>query len=440
MKYLTVLEDLDYRGSQRVAQNYSLGMKKLGHDVRVLTTNALGSRVEQLLVDGIACSCLATQDDSLDRVCEWLPDVVHVHRPGIHDRKSDLIVELKRKIDPIILETSIFSRVDYKIPPNSIDIHLHLTKWCLWKWRQWSQDLPDRSLATVLPYSVMSTAFYRSSPAEILVGKREIGIPEGDFVFGRIGANQTVKWHPIIIDAFKNIALSNENVSLLLVAPPSSIEELVKQLPDRLQQKVFVLPKVASDEQLRLLYSIMNVMVHAAQIGESFGMVLAESLLCETPIITLSSPQKDNSQTELIRHKQTGLVANNQDAFTRSMQQAYDNPDRLRAYGKNGREDIISKYENDRVCQQIELLCDILVSHRHQPKSQISQALQSQGFMMEASSLLATLDEFEGAVPVLDRLMASIVHQPRFYRFYSENILLLKHRLTNPQMFERSKS
>jgi glycosyltransferase involved in cell wall biosynthesis len=428
MKYLTLLQDLDYRGSQRVAQNYSVGMKILGHDVRVLTLDRLGTRAEYLEMEGINCACIATQLGSIDRVSEWSPDIVHIHRAGIYDEKiNQIIIDIKNRINPLIIETSIFSRVDYKIPPNIIDVHLHLTKWCLWKWTQWSKSLPYQPLATILPNSIMANEFYRSSLKDIRDLKNKLGIPLNDFVFGRIGANCESKWHPLIVDGFKHINKIHQNISLLLVSPPPSIIGLIEDLPLDLKKKVFISPRLESDRELRLLYSSMDVMLHAARIGESFGIVLAESLLCETPVIALSSPTKDNSQIEIVKHQQTGLVANTPTAFVQAMNEVYCDREKVREFGKNGRLDILANYQNEHVCSRLEFLCKLLLDNRQQIKSRLPQLLSSNNFVTEVPDFMDVLDGFYGKVSFQTKLMTKIVHQPQLYRFYVDTILAAKH-------------
>ena len=428
MKYLTLLQDLDYRGSQRVAQNYSLGMKRLGHDVRVLTINSLGTRTEYLETEGVNCACIATQPGSIDRVCNWSPDIVHIHRAGIYDEKIDrIIIELKDRVNPVIIETSIFSRVDYKIPPHIIDIHLHLTQWCLWKWLQWSKSLSYKPLATILPNSVIASEFYRSSLEDICALKSKLGIPHNDFVFGRIGANCESKWHPLIVDGFKHISELHQNISLLLVSPPPSILKLIENLPIELKKKVFISPRIESDRELRVLYSSMDVMLHAARIGESFGIVLAESLLCETPVIALSSPTKDNSQIELVKHQQTGLIANTPAAFMQAMNEVYYDRDKVREFGKNGRLDILANYQNEYVCDRLEQLCKLLLANRQELKTMLPQLLKTNNFTTEVPDFMDILDGFYGRVPLQTKLMTKIVHQPQIYRFYVETILAAKY-------------
>lgn len=432
MKYLTIIENLEYRGSQRVAQNYSIGMKNLGHEVKVLTISGLGARADYLKSEGIECVCLKDDQNTLQKIFDWSPDAVHVHRPGMYDKHiNPIIIDLKNSINPLILETNIFSRVDYQIPSGYIDLHLHLTKWCLWKWLEWSKALNYNPLGTVLPNSLISSNFYRSSVNEITVKKLELGIPENDFVFGRVGANCEGKWHPIIIDAFEELAKQQDNISLMLVAPPASIQEKVKNLAPNIGKKVFIIPPIlnADDNELRLLYSTMNVMLHASKIGESFGIVLAESLLCETPVITLSSPTKDNSQTEIIEHNYTGKVVNNYKSFLNAMIELLHNQKQVSTMGKYGRKEIIDKFDNQHVSRRLELLCNSFLACRNQTDNQKLKILKQYNFTTNISQnqIFEKLNNFNGTVSVYDKIMTKLVHQPVLYKFYTNSILSLKH-------------
>ncbi|BAY66028.1 group 1 glycosyl transferase [Calothrix brevissima NIES-22] len=430
MKYLTILDNLEYRGSQRVAQNYSIGMKNLGHEVKVLTINGLGNRADFLENEGIHSYCLKFEQDALPNILQWSPDIVHIHRAGMYDKKvNQIIIDLKKQINPLILETNFFSRVDYKIPPGYIDLHLHLTEWCLWKWLQWSSVLGYKPLASVLPNSVITDAFYRSRNEDIVAKKQQIGIPKDDFVFGRVGSYCESKWHPVIINAFKAVAQKVNNISLVLVAPPPSIQEKIKKLPTKIRQKVFVISPVFDDCELRLLYSMMDVMLHASRIGESFGIVLAESLLCETPIITLSSPAKDNSQVEVVEHNHTGIVVNNQNAFIEAMIKIAGNYEQAALLGKNGRNQILDKFDNSYICSRLNILCKLLSSNRNQPDKELLEKLEGNGFITKImqKEVVAKINSFNGKLPIYDSLMTKLVHQPWLYKFYTSGILSLKH-------------
>lgn len=424
MKYLTLLQDLDYRGSQRVAQNYSLGMSERGHDVRVLTLDALGPRTEILEKAGISCLCLKKNPHAMECILAWSPDVVHLHRPGYYDPSFNKIIEqLKSKLNCLVIETNIFSRVDYQIPQGVIDVHLHLTEWCLWKWSQWTKSLNYQPIGIVIPNSIVVEDFAPSSQSEIIANKERIGIPKKDFVFGRLGSKCEAKWHPVIVEAFKQAYQQNHQMSLLLVAPPSSIYEQVKALPSPIRDKVFIVPPIkGNDQALCTMYSTMDVMLHASKIGESFGMVLAEALLCETPILTLSTPAKDNSQVSLVDHNQAGKIVNNESAFIKAMLYFLKQPEKACSFGKKGRQNIIQRFENRVVCQQIDKLCTALLSLPNRHPSTIKMALKEEGFLdqedIKNSKKIETLNQYDGKINYTDNLLSKIVHNPFIYRAY----------------------
>ena len=58
-----------------------------------------------------------------------------MHEPGepLLDAAWTGIVTGERRV----VETNVFSRVDYSPGADLIDVHFQLTKWCMWKWRRW---------------------------------------------------------------------------------------------------------------------------------------------------------------------------------------------------------------------------------------------------------------------------------------------------------------
>lgn len=88
-----------------------------------------------------------------------------------------------------------------------------------------------------------------------------------------------------------------------------------------------------------------------AKQGESFGNVLAESLLCETPAVVLNSPWDDNSQAEVVGNSVGGFSANTVAGFERAVE-ALVGDRKLRArLGKQGRQRIKQRYGADAVAE-----------------------------------------------------------------------------------------
>ena len=86
-----------------------------------------------------------------------------------------------------------------------------------------------------------------------------------------------------------------------------------------MRTRIVTLPVTASDRRISEYLTAMDGFLHVSRIGESFGMVLCEAMLCGVPVVTLSTPLKDNSQLEVVGHRMGGLVALTPEALPEAM-------------------------------------------------------------------------------------------------------------------------
>ena len=104
-------------------------------------------------------------------------------------------------------------------------------------------------------------------------------------------------------------------------------------------------------------------------------MVLAESLLCETPVLTLSTPWGDNSQGEVSGgHGIGGFEAVSLKEFDNYCRRLISD-NRLRsAMGKRGRQHIIEKYNSHLVAEAAlqEASCERKIIKSKKPKFPLS--------------------------------------------------------------------
>lgn len=133
MKVLKLVNDLGFGGTQRCAQNYALALKRAGLDVVVLAYSELGPREGELRRAGIEVGLI--QDDVLAHVAKHQPDIIHIHREGHYAPKTtEMLVQIREKHQDLpIVETNVFSRADFSLPADVVDIHLQLSEWCLVK-------------------------------------------------------------------------------------------------------------------------------------------------------------------------------------------------------------------------------------------------------------------------------------------------------------------
>ncbi|MFN3595956.1 MAG: glycosyltransferase family 4 protein [Rubricoccaceae bacterium] len=323
MRILTVVHDLGPGGTQRAAQNYTLGYQAAGLEVAVLAYEAGGPREAELQTAGVPVFSPATEGSPEAAVCAagaWGADLVHVHRNGGADARSGAVLRALRRAGgrPRVMETNVFGRVDRSPDRHLFDVHLHLSRWCLWRWSRWRRRM-EGAPGVVVPYSIDTARFYPATPEEQRAARAAWDVPQDALVFGRVGQPSRWKWHPALFGAFARVAAEHTQAWLFLVGLPEELRPPLERLPAAARRRVRELPFLHGDAALRAGYACMDVFVHAAEIGESFGMVLAEAMRCGRPVITLSRPARDNSQLEVVGHGEGGLVAAHERGLAEAM-------------------------------------------------------------------------------------------------------------------------
>jgi glycosyltransferase involved in cell wall biosynthesis len=312
IRFLTAVSTLTRGGTERVAMNYALGYRRAGYPSAVLAYNGGGPRRARLEDEGVLVIEGGPDEASTQRALKeagaWNPDIIHLHRPGEADPSSGAV--LKALIHPRlrVFETNIFSRSDESEDRALIDLHLHLSRWCLWKWTQATRGLQPRSPGIVVPNSVDCDAFSPVCPDVRRSIRRAFELPEDALVYGRVGQPMDGKWSPMLIRAFETVAKDLPNAWLALCGMPDRLRAMVGDLPAAIRARVLDLPITDSDTELRRYYGLMDIFVHSSEKGESFGLVLCEAMLSGLPVITVSTPLRDNSQIEVVKHNRTGIV------------------------------------------------------------------------------------------------------------------------------------
>jgi hypothetical protein len=178
----------------------------------------------------------------------------------------------------------------------------------------------------------------------------------------------------------------------------------------------------------------MDVFLHAANIGESFGYVLCEAMLCGLPVITVSRPHKDNSQTEVVGHMRGGVIAATEHDLPAAMTLLIRDPELRRKLSKGAPEWVKTRFDIPIVTQQLLRIMQISLSS--DSLEEATQRLRAEHFVtnIEWRDLRTLLTEAIGRPSLSELLMAYMVHVPlidRCYRRMKTISELLKPRL-NP--------
>jgi glycosyltransferase involved in cell wall biosynthesis len=429
MRILTIAIDLNPGGAQRVARNFTLGYQRYGAECAYFGYEGGGPLEARLAEHGIPVFAgsrePAAQAASLARALAWRPDVVHIHRPGASDSRAPMLRAIKAASRPGtqapvgIVETNFFGRVDYSPDRQLIDVHYLISRWCLWKWRRWASVVAPRPVGILLPNLVMHEEFPRPAPARGTEFRRVNGIPEEALVFGRIGSPSAAKWSAAIFSAFAEYGSGNANAWLLLVGLPPELKDARDALPADLRRRICTIDFLADDAKVIDAYSAMDVFLHAAHIGETFGMVFAEALLCGVPVITLGTPERDNGQLEIVGHEWGGLVVTDAAAMVEAMRRLEDPQLRDRYAGQGAAE--IARNFGEGVLMPIAMDVARLVAEGLPREVLRRRLLARPGICTDVrdEDIEALLGASIGRYGARRRLLMNLVNNPYFYRFYS---------------------
>lgn len=343
MKILTVIYDLDKGGTQKAAQIFAETYKKTGHDSRILSLYNLGFRYEEM--KNHIEIWYKISDKNLEEIKEWNPDIVHIHSHGPKEIDINKLIVFLQNDHIKIIETNVFSKPSPWA--DKIDISFQLSNWALWLYYMRGGN---KFKTAIVPYPIDCSKFNRENTLEIKNFKKKYGIPEDSFVIGRVGQSFNGKWSAVLIDSFNNLAKKHKSMYMVVVNPPDGI--LSNIIKSKYKDRIIHIPKIYGDKNLSVAYSSFNLMIHAAEQGESFGYVLGESILCGTPVVTLSTPWGDNSQCEVVGNLKGGYVVNDTKGIIEAVEHYIKNPRMHEEIIKTGFEHIHNNYNSIKIANE----------------------------------------------------------------------------------------
>ena len=424
MRILTIVPWLSSGGTERAAQNCSIAYAEHGQEVAVLAYDRGGPRAEILESAGIPVFIGGLSADELDgalqRAAAWRPDIIHIHRTGHTDPRSAGIIRRLKSDAPgrlPVIETSHFSRADRSDDRFLFDVHIQLSKWCMWKWQLWARGLKPPPLGVVVPHMVDTEAFFPAGAEARAEFRAELGVPENAFLFGRLAQPNLASWSPILFKAFARVARDDERAHLLVVGLPEVLGKHVEALAEDIRRRVIVHSFVHGDEAVRTCYSALDCFAHASMAGESFGFVLLESLLCGTPVLTVSTPARGNSQVEVVGHERGGLIATDGTSMAEAMRRMMGDASLRQRLVEQGQEWIRQEYAPQRITPRLIRLFQLALQAGG-PEDLRGALEDDDAFVtrVERSEIERLMTHTMGRVSLKDRLLLELGHVPFMHR------------------------
>jgi|GEM_PF-2689113 len=377
MRVLTVVRNFGQRGTQRVAENFSAAYARLEHDVRVLAFEHDGPRHGNYVEQGVeVLPAYATHpEEALRQVRTFEPELIHIHRSGVTNaRETQLLAELKRPHN-CVLETNVFSRFDPEADAF-IDLHAQLTLAGLFRW-QCLEGGRSRGVGFYLPNLLNYEVWAPPAPEAKARWRAQLDIPHDAVVLGTIG-----KTHPGLAQVVEEVIASERKSQVRVFWVAIESEEtrgLIASLPKIVRTDCRLLPATAEDRTLAEYYSLFDLLLHWSANGESFGMVLAESIAVGTPVVMPLQLHRDIGGVEVIGHEEGGWIAGSSRRLAFVCRQAIAALPQLRQNVHRAQARHQQEYEMLAVASRALVAAQTTLA-RGVHRGQLAEALQQAGF------------------------------------------------------------
>ncbi|OGH68382.1 MAG: hypothetical protein A3I29_04120 [Candidatus Magasanikbacteria bacterium RIFCSPLOWO2_02_FULL_44_11] len=353
---LELISSLNYAGSQRALVNFCRYSDRHFFKMHVATYIEGGPREKEIHDLGIECVIFKNDIASLLKyVAQKNIQIVHFHRSGHYVPFEHLVLQKLKSQNPllVIVETNIFGKYDAR-SASLIDCSLVISKMNLNEVFVKQAGVFDFNRMRTLYFPVDAASFAKNIPTqeEITAYKKKNNIQPADFVIGRLGRPDIAKWSDLLIETVPYLVKLIPRIKYLIQSAPESRKRQV--LTGRYRDNFIFVEPSAEDKDIALFFSSLDVYAHASKIGESFGMTLAEAGLFKKPVVVNSTPQRDNSQVEVVNHMQTGIIANGPQAFARAVAYLYAHPKEKERMGEAARFKVLQEYDAEATTRCLE--------------------------------------------------------------------------------------
>ena len=184
--------------------------------------------------------------------------------------------------------------------------------------------------------------FYKSRNNKI---REEFGIPETDFVFINVSRIMPAKDHKNLLEAFKLVHEANAGTKLICVGTGELLDETIAYAMDLQIAGSVIFAGLRSD--IPDFYNASDCFVLSSA-WEGFGIVLAEAMACELPVISTDC----GGTREVVQNDRWLVPPKDFKALADKMLSVLDMPDVERAeIGKQNRQ-LVQKFSLEKITQR----------------------------------------------------------------------------------------
>jgi glycosyltransferase involved in cell wall biosynthesis len=348
IRVLHLAHGLGRGGTEKTLQLFAANLDRARFEVFVFAFSD-GERGRALRNAGIP---VFAGSDLLEVLARVRPHLVHVHRAGWPEPRLLRTLRLARV--PHVVETNVFGRHDPTPGAKIIDKHLFVSRFCLERYaRDNGFALPHKKLDFL--YNPVDTDFYGLAPYE-----RDWSAP----VFGRLSRPDPGKWSGLALDILPLIKSRLPEFKCRIIGAIPEAYEFVRA--KNLEHNVEFCEPVRDESAVAEFFAGVNLLAHANDAGESFGLAIAEAMAAGLPVVTHPARgNRDNAQLELVEHGVTGFVAESAASYADAVIRLLSRPKEAETMGRAGREKAQRLFRLGNLVRKLENIYLEIVSDRH---------------------------------------------------------------------------
>jgi len=354
---LQVCNYLGLGGTEKVLQLLAANLNRDHFSCSVCAADSLGPRADLLKGQGIEVDAAG---NDLNKLTEILInrkiDLLHWHSSG--EPEPFVLIAAKQAKVPVVVRTNVFGADDPSSLAREVSVNVFVSKMCFLRYqRRHKLKLEDFYRDNKVIYNpVEFLAIEQAKPDSALIEELKIsyGIGSKDPVIGRIGRSDDSKFGAISIDMMKYLVKLQPKVKFIAVGITQA--KLRKIRHSNISGNFVFVDPTFDSRKLYQLYHLLDLYVHSAPWGESFGCSIAEAMACAKPVVTHSTPHWDNAQIELVDHGVTGLVANTPRLYAQAVDSLLSNPEKAKCMGEAGYLKAKNNFDILKIARQTEKL------------------------------------------------------------------------------------
>lgn len=216
------------------------------------------------------------------------------------------------------------------------------------------KNLTERAPNLIKKSIVIYNGIDGNTPTTSQKNKEDFGFSNSDIVITLVGRISRLKGHKWFLKMFIKYLDQLENINVLFVGSPVVGQEFyLKEVQDiirrnNIEKRIKIIPFTAD---LNSVWSNTDIAIMPSTEAESFGLVAAEAMLAQKPVIATNL----GGLTEIVVNNETGYLIepNNKKELFNAILKLKSNPDLRIKLGENGKKRILAKFSLEKYIQNI---------------------------------------------------------------------------------------